>query len=135
MLETICPPRGPQPALSILLAEDDAFLRTAFGGLLRLNDHDVDVVCNGREAVEAAAVRDYDVIFLDVQMPEMDGWEAALRLREGRRNIRPWIIGLSGEPEDGRAYAAGMDDFLVKPVRLTDLIHVLENRDCQGKCA
>jgi CheY-like chemotaxis protein len=136
MLETLCRPSvTAQAALSILVAEDNDVLRAVVHGLFRLTDHTVDVVCNGREAVDAAAVRDYDVIFLDVQMPEMDGLEAASRLREGRRRVRPWIVGLSGEPDHERAYAVGMDDFLVKPVRFTDLIEVLNRFGRQRKRA
>jgi CheY-like chemotaxis protein len=133
MLETICRGCVVQPTLSILIAEDSDMLRETFRKLLLVSGFEADVVCNGREAVEAAAVRDYDVIFLDVQMPQMDGLEAAARLREGRRRVRPWIVGLSGEAEHRRGYAAGMDEFLVKPVRLTNLIQILMQFDCAEK--
>ncbi len=120
---------GVRAPLRILLADDNEMLRAAIGGLLERLGHSVDVVTNGKEAVESAARKAFDVVFLDVQMPEMGGLEAASFLRrrcaDGRR-LR--IVGFSGEGEEPGSYAAaGMDHFLVKPVRLTDLIHVIEH--------
>jgi CheY-like chemotaxis protein len=125
-------PRAAEPAapLQILVADDNETLRAAVRGLLRNLGHSVETVSNGPDAVEAAARRAFDLVFLDVQMPGMGGFEVARSLRQGQR--RPEgpatsIIGLSGEGEDPDAYAAaGMDDFLVKPVRLGDLVRVLD---------
>ena len=118
--------RMPVP-LRILVADDNEMLRAAVRGLLEGLGHSVDVVANGREAVESAAREDFDLVFLDVQMPEMDGFEAARSLRHRHAGgRRPRIIGLSGESEERESYAAaGMDDFLIKPVRLADLVHVI----------
>jgi CheY-like chemotaxis protein len=127
MLDTLWPSQVRSgDGLRVLVAEDDDVLRAAVRGLLRLTGHSVDVVCNGREAVEAAEAVDYDVVFLDVQMPEMDGLEAASRLRGQSTGVRPWIVGLSGAPEYGQAAAVGMNDFLAKPVRLDDMVRVFE---------
>jgi len=130
MPATLSPPADKMRApLRILVADDNEMLRVAIRGLLRNLGHAVEVVANGREAVEAAAHDDYDLVFLDIQMPEMGGFEAARLCRqENTRGQPPRIVGLSGEPEDRETYAAaGMDDFLVKPIRLTDLVHVLKH--------
>jgi CheY-like chemotaxis protein len=112
-----------QPPLRILVADDNEMLGAAVQGLLRSLGHSVDVVTNGREAIESAARGDFDVVFLDVQMPEMDGFAVAHSLRQKHRGgLRPRIIGLSAERPERKSYvAAGMDDFLQKPVRLAEL--------------
>jgi CheY-like chemotaxis protein len=131
MMPAIPPPTftRAQAPLRILVADDDEVLRVAFQGLLRSLGHSVDVVTNGREAVETAAREDFDFVFLDIQMPEMDGLEAARSLRQEFAGGRtPRLIGLSGESEERATYtAAGMDVFLVKPVRLADLIDALKH--------
>jgi CheY-like chemotaxis protein len=116
-----------QASLRILVADDNEVLRAAVRGLLQSLGHSVDVVTNGREAIESAAREDFDFVFLDIQMPEMDGFAAAHSLRHQYAGGRPpRIIGLSGESEGRESYsAAGMDDFLLKPVRLADLVHAL----------
>jgi CheY-like chemotaxis protein len=113
--------------LQILLVDDNEVLRTAILGLLRLMGHSIDVARNGREALEATARHAYDVVLMDVQMPEMGGFEAARSLRRDSPGDRtPRIIGVSGESTDRECYvAAGMDDFLTKPVRPRDLARVL----------
>ena len=122
------PPPHPQAAsLKILFADDDPVLRTAVRGLLRLKGYRADVVSNGREALAAALVRDYDFVFLDIEMPEMNGYEAAIRIRESHREFPPWIVGISGDPEPERAFAVGMDEFLVKPLLIDQLIQILEH--------
>ncbi len=114
--------------LRILLAEDEEVLRIALQGLLRTMGHVTHAVRNGLEALEAAMAEDYDVVLLDVQMPEMGGFEAATRLRQALPGWAvPRIVGVSGEPQDRDDYtAAGMDAFLTKPVRLSDLAGVLQ---------
>jgi CheY-like chemotaxis protein len=119
--------RGHARRLKILVVDDNEVLLTAVRGLLRLMGHSPDVARNGREALEAAARNRYDVVLLDVQMPEMGGFEAARTLRrDDPSGTPPRIIGLSGEWADRESYAAaGMDDFLIKPVRPRDLARVL----------
>ena len=113
--------------LKILLADDDVVFRTAIQAVLRLMGHDVVCAKNGRVALELAAELEPDVVFLDIQMPEMGGLEVARSLRRLRQDDRfPRIIGLSGDCEEwDTCSAAGMDDFLAKPVRPTDLSRVL----------
>ena len=85
---------------------------------------------NGAEAVAALQKENYDVVLMDVHMPEMDGLEATRHIRrERKRGRRPYIIALTAAalPEDEeKCMEAGMDDFITKPVRTPDLNTVLE---------
>jgi CheY-like chemotaxis protein len=114
-------------SLRILVADDNENLRGAVQRLFRLLGYSVDAVANGREAVEAAARQEYGLVFLDIQMPEMDGLEAARSIRgDCRGGDRPRIVGLSAEGAEPAAFeAAGMDDYLMKPVLFADLVRIL----------
>jgi CheY-like chemotaxis protein len=112
--------------LRVLVAEDNAVLRVALRGLLRLMGHAVDVVGNGREAVERAETTDYDVVLLDIQMPEMDGLEAARAIGTGVSGRRPRVVVLSaGMEERDIPDDVGVDDFLAKPVSPRELAEAL----------
>lgn len=115
--------------LRVLVADDHEMLRTAVRGLLQNLGCSVAVAANGREAVELASREDFDLVLLDLQMPEMGGLEAARSIRRWHGGRRPpRIIGVSGEVEEWVVCeAAGMDDFIAKPVRIADLIQVLES--------
>jgi CheY-like chemotaxis protein len=118
-----------QTRFRILVADDNEMFRVAVRGLLQSLGHSVDVVSNGREAVESASRENYDFVFLDIQMPVMDGFAAARSLRDAYNGGRsPRIIGFSGESANRESYkTAGMDDFLIKPFRLADLVHALKS--------
>jgi CheY-like chemotaxis protein len=107
--------------LRVLLAEDNVFTRFALAKLLERHGMKVDAVPNGREAVTLYGQADYGAVLMDCQMPEMDGYEAARRIREvekglGRRTPVIAITALTMAGECLRCHAAGMDDYLVKPV-------------------
>jgi CheY-like chemotaxis protein len=90
----------------------------------------VDVAANGRKAVEMVGLLHYDAIFMDCQMPEMDGFEATqeIRRREGSSLHRP-IIAMTANAMQGdreRCLDAGMDDYVSKPIRKADLTEALE---------
>ena len=111
--------------LRVLVAEDNPVNQRVQRRLLEQLGHQVDVVSDGKEALEAVSRKVYDVLFLDVQMPVLDGLETARRLT-GRDDgaPRPRLIALTANASraDREAcIAAGMDAYLSKPVRLSDL--------------
>jgi len=114
-------------SLRILVADDNDELRGAMQRLFRVLGYSVDAVSNGREAVEAAARQEYGLVLLDLQMPEMNGLEAARSIRSDcPGGARARIIGLSAEVAEFPSFkAAGMDAYLRKPILLTDLIGIL----------
>jgi CheY-like chemotaxis protein len=119
----------------ILLAEDNAVNRkVALLMLQRLGFH-ADVVANGLEVLAALHGQPYDIVLMDVQMPELNGLETTRKLRERVADlpIRPWIIALtaSAMAEDReQCLAAGMDDYLSKPLQTEELARALA-RACQ----
>ncbi|NPV61864.1 MAG: response regulator [Methanotrichaceae archaeon] len=115
-------------SLRILLAEDNIVNQKVMQKMLKKLGHRSDVVTNGLEALEALEGQTYDVVLMDVQMPEMDGIETARKIRE-RWQGRPKIIAITAFALQGdreRCLAAGMDDYISKPVKLEELRAVLE---------
>jgi signal transduction histidine kinase/AmiR/NasT family two-component response regulator len=115
--------------LKVLVAEDDAVNRMVVSKMLGAFDVDLRVVSDGVEAVQAVLETDYDVVLMDVRMPEMDGLAAtrAIRAQGGRFDALP-IIALTANafPEDVRiCREAGMSDFLAKPLRKPVLVAAL----------
>jgi two-component system sensor histidine kinase/response regulator len=100
------------------------------GRLLERLGMRVDIAVNGKEAVEMAGAESYNMIFMDCQMPAMDGYEATARIRaKGGRLARTPIIALTAqamEDDRRRCIDAGMDDYIAKPIALQALRHVLE---------
>jgi CheY-like chemotaxis protein len=131
-------PEGPPPPkatrnLRILLVEDNEVNRTFLTRLLGKHGHNVVVARNGREAVAAvqhAPGGAFDLILMDVQMPDMDGFEttAAIRARELLTGGRVPIIAVTAYAMKGdreRCLAAGMDGYLSKPVRMQELLDLV----------
>jgi CheY-like chemotaxis protein len=120
------PPLPLAPNLEVLVAEDNNINRDVLRQMLQLLGCRVDVVVNGREAVEAVRGRRYDVVLMDVQMPGMDGLEATMAIRraEAGGSRRVAVVALTAHALEGqreRCLAAGMDDFLTKPITLEAL--------------
>jgi PAS domain S-box-containing protein len=116
---------------NVLVAEDHPVNQQVLVHMLRRYGCKVDIAANGREAVYASAHMTYDCLFMDCQMPEMDGYEAtaAIRQREVQTGQHVPIIALtaSAMPSDReRCLAAGMDDYLSKPVTPQELVTMLQ---------
>ena len=125
---------APRPARSCgiaLLAEDNPVNRKVALMMLRRLGWEVDAAFDGREALEALARRRYDVVLLDIQMPEVDGLEVARRVvaTEPDPARRPWMIAVTANAIVGdreTCLAAGMDDFVPKPMQPSALEAALE---------
>ena len=115
--------------LRILLAEDNAVNQKVALRLLERLGYAADVVWNGLEALEALERRQYDVVLMDVQMPELDGLDASRQINKlWPAETRPRIIAMTANalPEDREAcLAAGMDDYVAKPIRPEELADAL----------
>jgi signal transduction histidine kinase/DNA-binding response OmpR family regulator/integral membrane sensor domain MASE1 len=123
--------REPSEALRILLAEDNLVNQRLVLRLLEKRGHRVVVAANGREALEALEKESYDLVLMDVQMPEMDGMEAVRRIREKevRTGGHQPVVGLTAHAMKGdmeRGLSAGMDGYLTKPIRPQQLDDVLD---------
>ena len=126
VLET---PLGERLPLRILLAEDNPVNQKVAVMILQRLGYRADVAANGLEVLAALGRQDYDVILMDVQMPEMDGLTAARHVCRERKDGRPLIVGLTANAmrEDQEAcFAAGMDDYLSKPIVIRSLVAALE---------
>ncbi|NND71454.1 MAG: response regulator [Rhodothermales bacterium] len=117
--------------LRILIAEDNLINQKVATRILERLGYSADVVANGMEALIAIRNVDYDVVLMDVQMPEMDGLEATRQIRSKYEDDnRPKIIAITADAQacDREAcFEAGMDDYLSKPVRLDQVASALSN--------
>jgi len=117
--------------LSVLLVEDNAVNQRLAARLLEKRGHRVAVTANGREALAALEKDEYDLVLMDVQMPEMDGLEAtaAIRKMEEGSSKHQTVIALTAHAMKGdeeRCLAAGMDGYLSKPIRPAELDAILD---------
>jgi CheY-like chemotaxis protein len=110
--------------LRILIADDNTLNQKVAQRVLGRMGYRADIVGNGLEAVEAVRRQQYDLVLMDVQMPEMDGLEATRTLCREMPTDRPRIVAMTAEAMAGdreRCLAAGMDDYVTKPVRFAEL--------------
>jgi PAS domain S-box-containing protein len=115
--------------LKILLAEDNAVNQKVARLMLKKLGYRADVVSNGREVLQALELQSYDVILMDVQMPEMDGLEATRAILDLKLKKRPKILAMTAYALEGdreRCLAAGMDGYISKPVQLDELRNALQ---------
>jgi len=123
--------RPGQRTLRVLLAEDNLVNQRLGARILEKVGHEVVVVGDGQQAVDALAAEEFDVVLMDVQMPNMSGLEAtaAIRSREQRTGRHVPIVAMTAHAMSGdreRCRQAGMDDYLSKPIDRTAMLEVIE---------
>lgn len=146
----ICPQHGALPLITrhslaeteakadlrILLAEDNVVNQKVAVRLFQRLGYRIDVVTNGRDVVEALSRIRYDVVFMDCQMPEMDGFEATRFIRGREHSNRVPIIAMTANALQGdreRCLAAGMDDYIAKPISIEALAEALDRLSSQRR--
>jgi signal transduction histidine kinase/DNA-binding response OmpR family regulator len=115
--------------LEILVAEDNVINQKLVRNLFELLGYKPSIVSNGIEALNAIKTKNFDMIFMDIQMPEMDGLEATSIIVERIRENRPVIIAMTANAMQGdreKCIEVGMDDYLTKPIRVEDLQKVIQ---------
>ena len=125
--------------LSVLLAEDNAVNQKVALRFLERMGYNADAVANGLEAVQAVQSRSYDLVLMDLQMPEMDGLEASRRIRRTVPAERqPKIIALTANAMQGDreiCLDAGMDDYISKPVKMHEIVAAIRRQFSKSKVA
>ena len=125
---TLDPEMGKRNPLRILIAEDLLVNQKLALRLLEQMGYRADVASNGIEAIESIQRQPYDVILMDVQMPEMDGLEATRQIRK-KDSHQPFIVAMTANAMTGdreMCLEAGMDLYISKPIRVPELVTVLE---------
>jgi signal transduction histidine kinase/CheY-like chemotaxis protein len=113
-----------QYPFEILVAEDNVINQKMIRNVLQLLGYSADLVANGLEVIEAVKRKHYELIFMDIQMPEMDGYEATRIIVEHMKNDRPIIIAMTANAMNSdkmKCLATGMDDYITKPLKVDDL--------------
>jgi len=125
--------------LRILLAEDNVVNQKVMQQFLKRLGYRIDIVANGLEVLEALQRNPYDVILMDVQMPEMDGLEATRKIISTyEAHQQPYIMAITAnatQKDRQQCIDAGMDDYLSKPVRFEDLVEALQRARPREKYA
>jgi signal transduction histidine kinase/ligand-binding sensor domain-containing protein/ActR/RegA family two-component response regulator len=118
------------PPMRILLAEDNAVNQRVASRILEKNGHSICIASNGHAAVEASGREAFDLVLMDVQMPEMDGFQATAAIRASERGstrhvpiVAMTAHAMSGDRE--RCLVAGMDGYVSKPLRLNELLQAM----------
>ena len=118
------------PQLKILVVDDDVLSQRMMRVLLTREGHQVDTVSSGADALELIKIHRYDLIFMDLQMPTMDGIEASRRIREWENGTQHlYIVALTASylPEKGQAlFDAGIDNYISKPFELEHIQRLLK---------
>ena len=134
-LKDVC---EPLQSFRILVAEDNSVNRRLATRLLEKRGHSVAVAANGREAVAAIGKESFDLVLMDMQMPEMDGFEAtaANRQKEKFTGTRLPIVALTAHAMKGdreKCMEAGMDGYLAKPIRPDELDEIIEKHSASRR--
>jgi CheY-like chemotaxis protein len=114
---------------SILIAEDNIINQKLILNVFKILGYKADVAANGIEAIEAIKRKNYDLIFMDIQMPQMNGYEATRIIVQRRIEERPTIIAMTANAMTGdkeKCLEAGMDDYITKPMKIEVLVKVIQ---------
>jgi len=114
---------------TILIVEDNIINQKLITHLFKLLGYKADLATNGIEALEALKRKNYDLIFMDIQMPRMNGYEATEIIIEHRKQDRPFIIAMTAHAMAGdrdKCLEVGMDDYITKPMKIEALIHIIQ---------
>ncbi len=130
---SLCDARDPEGVLRVLLVEDNHINQRLASRMLEKRGHRVVIAGNGLEALEAIAKGTFDLVLMDLQMPEMDGFEAtaAIRERENGTAAHVPVIALTAHAMKGdreKCLARGMDGYLTKPIKPRELEDILETQ-------
>ena len=112
--------------LSILIAEDNLINQKVAQSIFKNIGYEIEIAKNGREAVEMMNAGNYDVIFMDLLMPEIDGYQATEEIRKGGHTLP--IIAMSADEDDktrAAAFKAGMNEYVMKPARVESIKQLL----------
>ncbi|NTV27820.1 MAG: response regulator, partial [Methanothrix sp.] len=118
-----------QKSLSILVAEDNPSNQRVLVEMLKRMGYRPDSVANGKEVLQAIELLPYDLVFMDVRMPEMDGITATRVIRKLQPEKGPKIVAITAYALEGdreKCLEAGMDDYISKPVKMGELVEVLK---------
>jgi CheY-like chemotaxis protein len=115
--------------MRILVAEDNPSSQWVLVEMLRRMGYRADVAADGREVLQALKRQPYDLVLMDVEMPEMDGIAAAKEIRRLWPNNKPKMVAITAyamESDREKCLEAGMDDYIAKPVKKRELAEVLK---------
>ena len=114
---------GPEGAMKILIIEDEQRLREGLVDLLSAAEHEVTAVGDGRSALEVGMADPFDLVLLDLMLPQVDGIEVCRRLRQARPTLPILMLTARGAEDDKVAgFAAGADDYVTKPFGVRELL-------------
>lgn len=112
-----------------MIAEDNIINQKLIVNVFKILGYSADIAANGIEAVEAVKRKNYDLIFMDIQMPLMNGYEATRLILEHSDGERPWIVAMTANAMTGdkeSCFEAGMDDYITKPMKIETLVKVIK---------
>jgi PAS domain S-box-containing protein len=122
--------RAVLPPMNILIVEDNIINQKLIVRVLKIIGEEVDIANNGLQALDAALKKKYDIILMDIQMPEMDGYEATRRIRtDVAKTNQPIIIAMTANALQGdreKCMEAGMNDYLSKPIQIDEVKRIIK---------
>lgn len=114
---------------TILIIDDDESIRISFKGILQRNGYEVDAAGTGRDAIEKTSKRSYDVALIDIRLPDMNGDDLLLKMRDSLPNaVKIMITGIPSIDTLTKTQKQGADAYMVKPVKTNDLLSLIEEK-------